>query len=788
MDQGAIPPQPIDAFDQQLLAQNQMDGGNNYQSQSGGSVNPWEQPGQPPIPQPPQPFGQQGPMGPMGPMGQQGPPMGFRGGPPPMGFRGGQGPPMGFPGGPFPGGPMGPMSGPMGFRGGPPFGGPMGFPQPFPFGGPAASPMPMSANGGQPCTTVWVGGLTDSTTEDDLTKFFGCFGTLDNVKLLPAKNCAFIRYTTIPEAIAAFHGMANKIINGNQIRVGWGKTENLPDNNNNNSSQGSGGQEPCRNLYVGNIDGDLSEEQLHREFSRYGSIEKIKTIPQKGCAFVTFHSLASALDCRKKCHGTIMFGRPVKINFGKLSTEGIGQDNDSINNVPVSDSNYLNIGPPQPPAPHDEKQREIIDKFAASVVKSGPQFEDVVKEKQRNNVMFDFLNEGGLYADYYRWKLFDLRRASKEAEANPFQSILHQATQVVSQPGEPSRFNFQQQQMGGMNHMMQQQQQQQQQQHHHQQQQQPQQGPPSTPRHIGLGLIAEERSALSQLLDSLVPTKDAIKKGKDYIVSLDQTASAVAEFMCERLEKTPDWSAKLNIIYLTNEVLHHCVKLRPAGVNSDPFSNAFLPYLPAMLYSAYVNQTPDRREKIEKIIDIWKTKTVYSAHTVADISQQINPQIQPQQNMGGSFGGNARGGMPGAPNVSSMLHELQHNSAGKFRNVSPPPNLFMGNHPMQQHAPNHPMQQSSNIDSFLKSKKAEVLGNDGRSNPGQHWDREPQRIQQHSSERDRGERDRGERDRGERDRGERDRGRDDRDRDYDRDRKRGRDDNGRSHSPQRRRY
>jgi RNA recognition motif-containing protein len=775
MDQGAIPPQPIDAFDQQLLAQNQdagnmyqnQDAGNMYQNQDAGNMyqnqgeaqgNPWEQ-----APMP---------MGPSGNMPQGGP-MGFRGGPPMNGYRG-QGGPMNFQGGyPGPMGPMGnmPQGGPMGFRGGPPpFGGPMGFQQ-FPYGqGP-----PMSQ--GQPCTTVWVGGLTDSTTEDDLTKFFGCFGTLDNVKLLPAKNCAFIRYNSIPEAIAAYHGMTNKIINGNQIRVGWGKTENNEgqgnNNNNNNNQGGSGGQEPCRNLYVGNVEGDITEEQLHREFSRFGTIEKIKIIPQKGCAFVTFHSLASALECRKRLHGTMMFGRPVKINFGKLSTEGIGQDNDSVNNVPVSDSNYLNIGPPQPPAPHDEKQKEVIDKFAASVVKNGPTFEDVVKEKQRNNTMFDFLNEGGLYAEYYRWKLFDLRRSMKEAEANPYQSIIHQATQVQQGP----RFDFppQQQHMGGMNHMMQQQ--------HFQQQEQQQQGPPVSPRHIGLGLIGEERAALSQLLDSLVPTKDAIKKGKDYIVSLGQTASAVAEFMCERLEKTPDWSAKLNIIYLTNEVLHHCVKLRPSGANHDIFSEAFLPYLPAMLYSAYVNQPNDRREKIEKIIEIWKTKTVYDARTALDINQQINPKMQPQQNMGGNpgFGGNARGG---PQNVASMLHELQHNTGGKFRNVSPPP--FMGQHPMQQHAPmqsSMPDNSMGNLDSFLKSKKQEVLG-DGR--PQGHWDREPPRPQNFERDRgDRGDRDRGDRDRGDRDRGDRDRGRDDRDHD----RKRGRDDgHDRSHSPQRRKY
>jgi hypothetical protein len=247
--------------------------------------------------------------------------------------------------------------------------------------------------------------------------------------------------------------------------------------------------------------------------------------------------------------------RALRINFGKTAVDGDARDGDGgggggMVSTPLSDHNYLNLGPPQPPAPHDLKQKDVIEKVATQVLKHGPSFEDMVKEKQKSNVIFDFLNDGGLYADYYRWKLFDLRRAQKESEANPYQTLIQrglQANQDRDRDHFDQRYNqpppqFQQPLNPSFNSQF--------------QQQQPQ-GPPRAPPHYGPPLSDHDRAQLSQMLDSLVPTKDSIKKGKDHIIELERCASAVAAFMCERLIKTPDWSAKLNIIYLTNDVLHH---------------------------------------------------------------------------------------------------------------------------------------------------------------------------------------------------------------------------------------
>lgn len=269
-------------------------------------------------------------------------------------------------------------------------------------------------------------------------------------------------------------------------------------------------------LFLTPIGPNTSEFDIEKLFLNFGPIERIRVLPQKSCAFVTFASLDNALEAKKKLQGANLDGRPIKINFGKAG------DNDKEReeqNLQILNPDYLTLGPPQPPAPIDPKQRAIIDKLAAYTVKNGPQMEDVTRVKQAGNPLFDFLTEGGKYHDYYKWKIFDCRRLSKEGAINPIQLAVHSSASLLNQ--------------------------------------QQQQGPPSAPPPTGPILNDAENAQLSLHLDTLLPTKESIKKGKDFIMTLPTKASAVAAFMCQRSQQTPEWTAKRNIIYLTNDVLHH---------------------------------------------------------------------------------------------------------------------------------------------------------------------------------------------------------------------------------------
>ena len=55
---------------------------------------------------------------------------------------------------------------------------------------------------------------------------------------------------------------------------------------------------------------------------------------------------------------------------------------------------------PQPPA--DQDLRNIIDKLAQFVARNGPEFENMTKNKQKNNPKFSFLF-GGEHYHYYNY-------------------------------------------------------------------------------------------------------------------------------------------------------------------------------------------------------------------------------------------------------------------------------------------------------------------------------------------------------------------------------------------------
>jgi len=117
--------------------------------------------------------------------------------------------------------------------------------------------------------------------------------------------------------------------------------------------------------------------------------------------------------------------------------------------------------PPQPPAPTNPKLKEIIDRLAAYVVKNGPQFEETTRERNAANPHFSFLNEGGEFYEYYKWKIYDTRQQQKIADT-PWA----QAKNRVFNPPTPS----------------------------------------------GTPLSDADQSTLSQMLDTLIPTKESIRK------------------------------------------------------------------------------------------------------------------------------------------------------------------------------------------------------------------------------------------------------------------------------------
>lgn len=171
----------------------------------------------------------------------------------------------------------------------------------FMYGGPSQSLMSAQSPADQvaPSRTVYLGNIPSDIEPNELLDYVRS-GILENVKILPAKNCAFISFIDLQSALL-FHSdcILKKLnIKGNDIRVGWGKNSPiLPAVKEAVQKDGA-----TRNVYLGNlhnpITGDMiTEEELREDLSVFGVIDCVKIIKEKGIAFIHFLSILSAIRC-----------------------------------------------------------------------------------------------------------------------------------------------------------------------------------------------------------------------------------------------------------------------------------------------------------------------------------------------------------------------------------------------------------------------------------------------------------------------------------------------------------
>ncbi|CUM62629.1 uncharacterized protein PRCAT00000183001 [Priceomyces carsonii] len=150
-----------------------------------------------------------------------------------------------------------------------------------------------------PSRTVYLGNIPSDIEPNELLDYVRS-GILENVKILPSKNCAFISFIDHQSALL-FHSdcILKKLnIKGHDIRIGWGKnTSILPAVMESIQRDGA-----TRNVYLGNLNNPtngemITEQELIDDLSAYGIIDCIKIIPEKGIAFIHFLSILSAIRC-----------------------------------------------------------------------------------------------------------------------------------------------------------------------------------------------------------------------------------------------------------------------------------------------------------------------------------------------------------------------------------------------------------------------------------------------------------------------------------------------------------
>lgn len=162
--------------------------------------------------------------------------------------------------------------------------------------------------------TVYLGNIPPETSAEEILGHVRS-GQIESVRLLPDKNCAFISFLDGGSA-THFHSDAilKKLsIRGQDIKVGWGKPSQVP------TSVALAVQQSgaSRNVYLGNLPEDISEDELREDLSKFGPIDTVKIVREKAIGFVHFLSVGNAIKAVAQLPQDPKWAPPRKVYYGK---------------------------------------------------------------------------------------------------------------------------------------------------------------------------------------------------------------------------------------------------------------------------------------------------------------------------------------------------------------------------------------------------------------------------------------------------------------------------------------
>uniref|UniRef100_A0A3P9CP27 Calcium homeostasis endoplasmic reticulum protein n=1 Tax=Maylandia zebra TaxID=106582 RepID=A0A3P9CP27_9CICH len=273
----------------------------------------------------------------------------------------------------------------------------------------------------------------------------------------------------------------------------------------------------------------------------------------------------------------------------------------------------------------DQELRNVIDKLAQFVARNGPEFEKMTMEKQKDNPKFSFLF-GGEYFSYYKYKLAMEQQqqiynpGTKDVVDIPPPLMPMIAPPPIPPPSAPAIDELIQQSQWNL---------QQQEQHLHTLRQE------QVTAAITLAMeqqtqkllletqldITEFDNLLQPIIDTC--TKDAISAGKNWMFNNAKTPQH-CELMTSHLRNritadTAHFELRLHLIYLTNDVLHHCQRKQQKDLLA-----ALQKVVVPIYCTSFLAVEEEKQQKITRLLQLWEKNGYFDEET---IQQLQNPAL-----------------------------------------------------------------------------------------------------------------------------------------------------------------
>ncbi|KAF7703049.1 calcium homeostasis endoplasmic reticulum protein isoform X1 [Silurus meridionalis] len=280
--------------------------------------------------------------------------------------------------------------------------------------------------------------------------------------------------------------------------------------------------------------------------------------------------------------------------------------------------------------PEDQELRNVIDKLAQFVARNGPEFEKMTMEKQKDNLKFSFLF-GGEYFGYYKYKLAIEQQqhptthddeykmevlckpAGKEVpDVQPPMTLLPPppippSTPAVEELIQQSQWNLQQQEQ----HL------------HTLRQEQVNAAVVLAMEQQMQKLLVETQQDMAEFDSLLQPiidtcTKDAISAGKNWMFN-NAKSPQQCELMTSHLRnritaETAHFELRLHLIYLINDVLHHCQRK-----NQRDLLAALQKVVVPIYCTSFLAVEEDKQQKITRLLQLWEKNGYFDDVTIQQL-------------------------------------------------------------------------------------------------------------------------------------------------------------------------
>ncbi|KAH0549307.1 calcium homeostasis endoplasmic reticulum protein [Cotesia glomerata] len=130
--------------------------------------------------------------------------------------------------------------------------------------------------------------------------------------------------------------------------------------------------------------------------------------------------------------------------------------------------------------------------------------------------------------------------------------------------------------------------------------------------------LAAFDTVLQPIIDSC--TKDSISAGKAWILQHSLTAQSnevIAEYLLKKVIQGATFNQKLHIIYLVNDVLHHCARKKSMDLR-QAMENVVVP----MFCNTSLAATSDQLTKLNKLLSLWESKNNYFDENIVEKLKQ----------------------------------------------------------------------------------------------------------------------------------------------------------------------